>query len=124
MISVSVGINRQERGNFNHLEAHIREAAVKGLSKGAQRIVEDAKRRVRDQTSGICELERSIHANVDHERLTATVSADAPHAVFVEFGTRYQEARPFLSPALEENRGAVAADVADAISKALKAFNK
>jgi len=47
-------------------------------------------------------LRDSISANADG--LTATISATAPYAKYVEFGTRYMDAQPFLTPAMMHAR--------------------
>jgi HK97 gp10 family phage protein len=49
-------------------------------------------------------LRASIHSDIAANGLSARVSAGTSYAVFVEFGTRYQRAQPFLFPAYEKNR--------------------
>lgn len=45
-----------------------------------------------------------IHSEFAPDRLSAKVEAGTEYAVFLEFGTRYMAARPFLFPAYEKNR--------------------
>lgn len=45
-------------------------------------------------------LRSSIYAKV--QEWTAEIGAEAPYAIYVEFGTRYMQAQPYLRPALEE----------------------
>ena len=124
MMKVSVtGADALAR-RLNALEKDIKKAALKGLEAGAERIAEDARARVRASSSDTGELENSIETTVDPRTLTATVEATAPHAAFVEYGTVHQAAQPFMTPALEENRTAVADDVAKAVTEALKKFNR
>lgn len=49
-------------------------------------------------------LRASIHTEVSSDGLSATVEAGVDYAVFLEFGTRYIQPRPFLGPAYEKNR--------------------
>jgi HK97 gp10 family phage protein len=46
------------------------------------------------------ELAGSMTHHTDEETLTGTIEFSAPHAPFVERGTRFQEAQPFLEPAI------------------------
>ncbi|MGC8850599.1 MAG: HK97-gp10 family putative phage morphogenesis protein, partial [Candidatus Bathyarchaeia archaeon] len=46
--------------------------------------------------------------------LRLELGADAHYALFVEFGTRWMQARPFLRPSLESHRD----DLAGAVRKA------
>jgi HK97 gp10 family phage protein len=48
----------------------------------------------------------NIHADLAPNRLSGTVTASASYAVFLENGTRYMSAQPFLGPAFNKNRGA------------------
>lgn len=48
------------------------------------------------------ELVGSIHADpLDSKRLRWGLFADAPHAIYVELGTVFMAAQPFLRPAVE-----------------------
>lgn len=52
-------------------------------------------------------LNRSqIYTEIAPSKLGARVSANTEYAVFLELGTRYQRAQPFLFPAFEKNRQA------------------
>lgn len=44
-------------------------------------------------------LRRSIHTVIEHGGLRATVGPSVSYAAFVEFGTRYMAARPYMRPA-------------------------
>jgi HK97 gp10 family phage protein len=46
----------------------------------------------------------NIHTAKAPNGLSGTVTANASYAVFLENGTRYMKARPFLGPAFEKNR--------------------
>ncbi len=47
---------------------------------------------------------RSISLNVKDNGLTAEVGASTEYAEYLEFGTRFMEAQPFVKPALEEQK--------------------
>lgn len=124
MMKVSVSGTDALSRRLNVLEKDIRKAALHGLETGADRIAKDARARVKTTSGDTGALENSIETRVDPRTLTVTVEATAPHAAFVEYGTVHQAARPFMTPALEENRAAVADDVARAVTEALKKFNR
>lgn len=48
----------------------------------------------------------NIHADLAPNGLSGKVTASASYAVFLEDGTRYMQAQPFLGPAFNKNRGA------------------
>lgn len=56
-------------------------------------------------------LRSSIHAEIAPNGLSAVVNAGTSYAVFVELGTRYQRAQPFMFPAYEKNRAAFVANL-------------
>lgn len=66
----------------------------------ADEIAADAQRYAPVDTG---ELVNSIHVHSETPR-TARISAEAPHAHFVEFGTENMEAQPFMRPALYQKR--------------------
>ena len=49
-------------------------------------------------------LVSNIFTNIDTDRLGASVERRAAYSSFLEFGTSKMAARPFLQPALEENK--------------------
>jgi HK97 gp10 family phage protein len=53
------------------------------------------------------ELRRSITHEVDRETLVARVGSNKLYARYLEMGTTDMEARPFLAPTLEANKGAI-----------------
>lgn len=63
-------------------------------------------------------LDRSIETNLV-EPLKAEVSANAPYAVALEFGTSKMAARPFMAPATQNKRAAAVALIQKAVSKIL-----
>jgi len=61
-------------------------------------------------------LRQSIYAKV--EEWVAIVGAEAPYALYVEFGTRYMAARPYLYPAIQEHLPRLEEIVCEAIDLA------
>tara|TARA_R100000742_G_C4273148_1_gene92620 strand:- start:286 stop:708 length:423 start_codon:yes stop_codon:yes gene_type:complete len=49
-------------------------------------------------------LVQNINLKIDIDKLGASVESNANYSAFLEFGTRKMAARPFMQPALEENR--------------------
>lgn len=49
-------------------------------------------------------LRRSINLEISDGGMTATVEPTAEYAPYVELGTRFMEAQPFLKPAFEEQK--------------------
>lgn len=47
-------------------------------------------------------LRRSIRLDIEDQGLTAAVSANTDYAAYVEYGTRFMAAQPYLRPALHE----------------------
>ena len=54
-------------------------------------------------------LRSSIHTELAPNRLSGSVEVGVSYGIFLEFGTRYQRAQPFLFPAYEKNRAAFVA---------------
>lgn len=54
--------------------------------------------------------------------VSATVYTDTDYALYVEIGTYRQEAQPYLYPALKDNERKIAADIARAANKQIKAI--
>jgi HK97 gp10 family phage protein len=64
------------------------------------------------------QLQRSIYSEISE--WVAEVGAEASYAVFVELGTRYMRARPFLYPAVQEELPRLEAIICEAIETAKK----
>lgn len=56
-------------------------------------------------------LERSIGLEVTDGGMTATVKPTAEYAPYVEYGTRFMNAQPYMRPSLEEQGAAFKADL-------------
>ena len=66
-------------------------------------------------------LERSIHQEDVQGQLAVTVGTDVPYAEHVEFGTSKMPARPYLRPALDENKGAMVKEFGEALEDIVEA---
>ena len=61
-------------------------------------------------------LRSSIYAKI--QEWTAEIGAEATYAMYVEFGTRYMRAQPYLFPAIQEHLPRLEAIISDAIEAA------
>lgn len=61
-------------------------------------------------------LRSSIYARI--QEWVAEIGAEATYAMFVEFGTRYMRAQPYLFPAIQEHLPHLEAIISDAIEAA------
>jgi HK97 gp10 family phage protein len=61
-------------------------------------------------------LQSTIYAKI--REWVAEIGVESPYAVFVEFGTRYVRARPFLYPAIQEHLPRLERIVCDALEAA------
>lgn len=66
-------------------------------------------------------LSGSIKASAGPTKLTATLVADAPYAVHLEYGTRNMAARPFMAPAVAKVTKTAEKTVRAFVDAALKA---
>jgi HK97 gp10 family phage protein len=72
------------------------------MQKWGPQVVAEAKRLVPVDTG---QLKNSIGWTMRQSDMTLQIHADQSYAIFVEFGTMRQPARPFLRPALNVIRG-------------------
>jgi len=61
-------------------------------------------------------LRSSIYAKI--QEWVAEIGAEATYALFVEFGTRYMAARPYLYPAIQEHLPRLEQIICEAIDQA------
>jgi HK97 gp10 family phage protein len=61
-------------------------------------------------------LRSSIYAKI--QEWVAEIGAEATYALFVEFGTRYMQAQPFLYPAIQEHLPRLEQIICEAIDEA------
>ena len=107
------GFQELERALKRASDAVAREALVEATAAGTKVIIDGAQRRAPKDTGKGAE---SIHASVTERSrfgVTQTIgpSKNAFYMRFVEFGTVKMTARPFLRPALDEERDATIREV-------------
>jgi len=100
------------------LQREVLETAVR---VGSQIVEGDARRRAPRDTGRLQRAIKSETVEVSPGRALARVyvGREAFYARFVEFGTRNMPAKPFLRPALRENRGRVMSAVRSTIGRIL-----
>ncbi len=82
---------------MQRLDKSLQEQVRKWLYDWAQRVAAEAKRRAPVRTGY---LQSKIYAMV--QEWVAEIGASAAYSYFVEFGTRYMSAQPFLYPTIQE----------------------
>lgn len=60
-------------------------------------------------------LERSIGLEIKDDGMTAVVEPTAEYAAYVEYGTRFMKAQPYLKPAFEEQQRKFESDMKDLV---------
>lgn len=86
---------------------------LKALMAGANTVVNSAKRRVPKKTGT---LSRSIHMEPESDS-GVLVGTDVKYAKYVEQGTAKMKGRPYLQPALAENKQRIINNVNKAMSQ-------
>lgn len=90
--------------------------AVRAVKKSALTVRSRAKRNA-PKASG--DLSRSIRLKASRSGLTSRIGTDDPKAHLVEFGTVRSAAKPFLFPAVEEERLPYQANLRGELNEAL-----
>ena len=96
----------------------LREAVKKSLKQAAILVKADAIYRVPVRT-GV--LRKSISYRVNSDEMGFTVGASAPYAAYIEYGTRYMRAQPFIRPSfisvMTNLKSAVSSEIETEIAK-------
>jgi HK97 gp10 family phage protein len=82
---------------MQHLDKAVQERVRAWLYDWAQRVASEANRNAPERTGY---LKSTIYAMV--QDWVAEIGASAAYSYFVEFGTRYMMAQPFLYPAVQQ----------------------
>lgn len=93
----------------------VRQAAQDAVALTALQVESTAKELAPVDTG---RLRASIGITFAADRLSAEVGSNVEYAIFIEAGTRYMAAQPFLGPAFEQHRAAFLANM----KQALKVF--
>ena len=92
----------EAKRRFKRLPGVVRDAINGAVLVTTKAVQAGAKARVAVRTG---RLKKSIRRRFDKSRGRGTVTATAPHAHFIELGTIHHDARPFMAPAVEAERG-------------------
>jgi len=98
-------------GNRIQVEAQI--SITTGAVSGSKHVA-SAPGQAPNQNTGV--LGNNIET-VQREPLLVEVSSNAPYSAALEFGTSRMDARPFMAPARDKERGAVEQLVANAVRR-------
>lgn len=95
---------------------NLRRGAAEICLRAAARAAEKARRRVPVRTG---RLRGSIRSGASGD-CGAEVSASAPYAAFVEYGTRRKAARPYLMPSAKEEVSAMKSELSALVKRAFE----
>ena len=95
------------------LDSRMQRHVHRQLASWAADVKASAKRIVPVRTG---HLRSSIYAKI--QEWVVEIGAEATYATFVEFGTRYMRARPYLYPAIQEHLPRLEAIISEAIEAA------
>lgn len=101
MAALNKSLRLERRGkDFRRLAEEVRKALETAIQENADDLQAVARRNAPVRTGFLRD-----HINVVKQGpLHVDVTSEAPYASFVEFGTRYMAAQPYLMPAIEEVR--------------------
>lgn len=91
----------KERLNMDHVKAVVRENGAE-MAELAKKNASASGAFVKGYTKG--DTRRATNAEYIDDGLTAVVEPKTDYAAYVELGTRFMEAEPFLKPAWETQR--------------------
>ena len=101
MIQIELSSNANEVvARLGRLHPLISKAIIKALNLSALVVKTQAKMLQKPRTGN---LRASIGSRVENLRQEAFVGSPVEYAPYVEYGTRYMQAKPYLRPALEQN---------------------
>jgi HK97 gp10 family phage protein len=112
-INIDVVGAEEFKAAMRQFDAGMQRQVHERLSKWAEEVKASAGQQVPVKTG---QLRDSIYAKVGE--WVAEVGAEAAYAVFVELGTHYMRARPFLYPAVQEALPRLEAIICEAIDAA------
>jgi len=104
---------KEFKAAMNRFDSGMQRQVHERLANWAADVKASARQRVPVKTG---HLQRSIYAKISE--WVAEVGAEASYAMFVELGTRYMRARPFLYPAVQEGLPRLEAIICEAIENA------
>lgn len=112
-INIDVTGAEEFKAAMNRFDSGMQRQVHERLENWAAEVKASARQQVPVKTG---HLRDSIHAKIS--KWVTEVGAEASYAVFVELGTRYMRARPFLYPAVQEALPRLEAIICEAIEAA------
>lgn len=126
---MSIGVKVIRKPKYKSVEGAFRKAVERIVASGLQDTMNTAKKSIQNNSGGGRTYEKynprrthtassagnppntdtgflvsNIHVVVDLDGLGGSVESRADYSGFLEFGTSKMQARPYLQPALEENK--------------------
>lgn len=98
---------------MQRLDSSMQKHVHRQLASWAEDVKASAKQLVPVRTGN---LRSSVYAKI--EEWVAKIGSEATYASFVEFGTRYMQARPYLFPAVQEHLPRLELVICEAIDAA------
>lgn len=97
MISLQIkGIDKL-KDVYANAPDELAEEVKDAVAAAAKAIADKAKQNTKGK------LQQSVTAEISDDGMSATISANEPYAVYVEYGTEKMKAEPFMNPAFEEH---------------------
>jgi HK97 gp10 family phage protein len=116
-MAVEISLNLESAEEFRvalqHFDSAMQRQVHEQLERWAVGVCEHAKGLTPVRTGY---LRSSIYAKI--QGWVAEIGSEAAYAMFVEFGTRYMQARPYLYPAIQEHLPHLEQIICDAINQA------
>ena len=112
-INIDVTGAEEVKAAMERFDSGMQRQVHERLANWAADVKASARQRVPVKTG---QLQRSIYAKISE--WVAEVGAEEAYAMFVELGTRYMRARPFLYPAVQEELPRLEAIICEAIEAA------
>jgi len=114
-IQININITGAEefKAAMERFDSDMQRQVHERLANWAADVKASARQRVPVKTG---RLQRSIYSKISE--WVAEVGAEEAYAMFVELGTRYMRARPFLYPAVQEELPRLEAIICEAIDAA------
>lgn len=111
--SIDISGFEEFKAALQRFDSAMQERVHKQLTNWAAYVKASARQLVPVRTG---RLRSSIYTKI--QEWTAEIGAEAAYALFVEFGTRYMEARPFVFPAVHEHLPRLEQIICEAIDAA------
>jgi HK97 gp10 family phage protein len=112
-LTINVIGTQEFKAAMERLDSGMQRQVREQLSNWAADVKQSAMQRVPVKTG---QLQKSIYSRVSE--WVVEVGAEASYAMFVELGTRYMRARPFLFPAVQEELPRLESVICEAIEAA------